>query len=243
MFLYGNVCEVLGRLFPNSGFIQLSQELIFLSPTYTEEKLLIEIKITNILAPKRIYKLETVIIRPNGELGLQGTTIVQELSPEIKPEWNSNKSFPSKYDKKFKDSFKGLRLGQSDTLSETITQNDLKKYVDLLKDSNKIYSNLKYTKSLGFNNLLIPNPLICGIISQQLGTRLPGEGTNWLKLKMDFRKPICINEEIQSVVEITKIRPEKDLVNLNSYLYNSSKGLIAKGEILVLVKDLIISND
>ena len=86
----------------------------------------------------------------------------------------------------------------------------------------------------------MPGPLIGGIISQQLGMKLPGKGTNWLKLQINFLKPVVIHEEITSTVEIIRIRSANDLINLRISCYNNKNNLVVSGEALVLVKDLVV---
>jgi acyl dehydratase len=241
MFLYGNIYQALESLFPNSGLIQLNQELIFPSPTYTGEKIVIELLLANINPSEDTYTFETTIKRPNGELGLQGSTTVMKLKPNMRLNWKPKSNSSENYNSNTIESFKGLKFGQTDEISQKIKVEDLKNYLKLLKSRNMIYSNMSYAKSLGLDNLVIPGPLIGGIISQQLGTRLPGKGTNWLRLDINFLKPVYINDEIKSVVEITRIRPEKALINLKVSCYDNSNKLVVSGEVLVLVKDLQIS--
>ena len=238
MFLYGNICQALGTLFTNSGFIQLSQELIFPSPTYTEENLKIELHIKKVDPSKKIYEIETIIKLPNGEFGLQGSTTIIPLNSNTRISWKAMDSV-QKNTKKFSNStYKGLKIGQSDKISEIISLKDLKDYIELFKDNNLIYSNLDYLKSIGFSNYLVPGCLLGGVISEQLGTRLPGKGTNWLKFNINFIKPFYIDQELTSIVEVIRIRPEKQLINLKTSCFNSNKDIILNGEALVLISDL-----
>lgn len=238
MFLYGNVCQALEMVFPKSAFIQIYQDLIFPSPTYTDENVIVDLQITNTMPSKEIYDFETTIRRSNGELGLQGTTRVLKISPSVKEKWIPKNRLKENYENNSVESLKGLKLGQTDTICKKITSKDLKGYISLLKSNNLIYSDMDYVKSVGFDNLIVPGPLIGGIISQQLGTRLPGRGTNWLKLNINFLKPIYVDEEIKSVVTIVRIRPEKDLINLKAICYDNTNNIVVDSKILVLVKDL-----
>jgi acyl dehydratase len=77
-----------------------------------------------------------------------------------------------------------------------------------------------------------------GLFSFLLGTRLPGRGTNWLKQRLVFPRPAYPGQEITARVEITRLRPEKELVNLRTTCTNPQGEIICDGEALVLVKDL-----
>ena len=84
----------------------------------------------------------------------------------------------------------------------------------------------------------MPGPLLGGLFSFLLGTQLPGRGTNWLKQRLMFPKLAKPNELITAKVEIIRLRPEKDLVNLKTVCCNSQEETVCMGEALVYVKDL-----
>ena len=77
-----------------------------------------------------------------------------------------------------------------------------------------------------------------GVVSNVLGTQLPGRGTNWLKQKFCHLNPAYPDEDITGKVEVIRLRPEKDLVNLRTTLTNEDDVIVVDGEALVLVSDL-----
>jgi acyl dehydratase len=77
MLLYGKVCQVLGAVFPGPGTVQIEQEMIFPAPTYAEEEITLRIEVADYRAEERTAELITQIVRPDGSLGLDGTTIVR----------------------------------------------------------------------------------------------------------------------------------------------------------------------
>jgi acyl dehydratase len=84
----------------------------------------------------------------------------------------------------------------------------------------------------------VPGPLLGGLISDLLGTTLPGPGTNWLKQRYRFHEPALVDQTLSAAVEITRLRPEKALVNLAVTIIGPAGELICSGEALVLVKEL-----
>ena len=79
----------------------------------------------------------------------------------------------------------------------------------------------------------LPEPLIGAMISCLLGTRLPGHGTNWLKQDLQFLEPVPIGTELTARVEVTRVRPEKDLVDLWASVCTSDGQLVCEGRALV----------
>ncbi|MEW5423789.1 phosphate acetyltransferase [Amorphus sp. 3PC139-8] len=84
----------------------------------------------------------------------------------------------------------------------------------------------------------VPEPLIGALFSYLLGVKLPGFGTNYLKQEMTFLRPAPFDEDLTASVEVTRIRTDKDLVDLATVCRTASGDEICTGRALVLVKDV-----
>ncbi len=82
----------------------------------------------------------------------------------------------------------------------------------------------------------VPEPLIAALFSYLLGEELPGHGTNYLKQEMRFTDHGRVDEELTATVTITRLRPDKALVNLVSRCTGEDGRIICDGESLVLFK-------
>ncbi|NIB41766.1 phosphate acetyltransferase [Pseudomaricurvus alkylphenolicus] len=80
----------------------------------------------------------------------------------------------------------------------------------------------------------VPEPLLAGMISDLLGTTLPGEGTMYMKQKTDFKARGQADETVVASVEITRIREDKQLINLKTRCLNSRGDVLSEGEALVI---------
>jgi acyl dehydratase len=74
MFLYSLICGVVAKNFP--GAVQVSQDLMFPTPSYVGEQVAVSARVLEVDAAKNIARIETTVTRPNGEIGLQGVTIL-----------------------------------------------------------------------------------------------------------------------------------------------------------------------
>ncbi|MCP4419569.1 MAG: phosphate acetyltransferase [Chloroflexi bacterium] len=126
---------------------------------------------------------------------------------------------------------KGLAIGQKAAASRIFTAEDVAAYRALTGDVGLMFGEMG-------SKVTVPGPLLAGIFSDLLGTRLPGRGTNWLKQQLQFPAVAKVGEEITAVVSITRLRPEKQLVNLQTICTNAADAVFCTGEALVLVSDL-----
>ncbi len=86
---------------------------------------------------------------------------------------------------------------------------------------------------------VVPSALIGGMFSQLLGTRLPGRGTNWMKQRLSFRAPARVGAELIASVEVVRLRPDKDLVNLRTTCVDDQGTVICEGEALVMAREMM----
>jgi len=80
-------------------------------------------------------------------------------------------------------------------------------------------------------------PLVGALFSYLLGVKLPGPGTNYLKQQTQFLAPIPLERELLARVTITRLRPEKHLVDLETVCAADGQQL-AQGRALVYVEDV-----
>lgn len=84
----------------------------------------------------------------------------------------------------------------------------------------------------------VPGPLIGGLFSYLLGVELPGRGTNYLKQSLEFLAPAPVGEPLTASVTITRLRPEKHLVDLETVCEMADGTRICEGRALVYVEDV-----
>ncbi|MGB8646948.1 MAG: MaoC family dehydratase [Anaerolineae bacterium] len=74
MFLYSLVCGALAQYFPHA--ISLRQDLMFPHPSYVGEAVTISLRVVEVDGRAGRARLETIVTRPTGEIGLQGEMVV-----------------------------------------------------------------------------------------------------------------------------------------------------------------------
>jgi acyl dehydratase len=235
MFLYANACGMVDTPAPGQGTVQIEDELMFPSPTFAGEEVEIRGEASPVHPGEAVSDLRVAIVRPDGNVGLQGRFVVRMLEPTAAPA--SASRGPGQPDSDCQ-SFKGMELGQRAETRRTFTAADMIEYVSLTGDALPLFTDAEYARSKGLEGALVPRALLGGLFSYLLGTQLPGPGTNYLKQRLVFPAPAYVEQELVASVEIVRIRPEKQLVNLRTVCKDPSDRVICHGEALVLVSDV-----
>jgi acyl dehydratase len=237
MFLYSLLTGLSGRFQP--GAVHLQAKLTFRAPTYAAEPVRFSLQ-RGEDSTAGLLLAQVRVLSSSPEPGLEGTLVL--LPPPFTPEsWQSAAAdllAPAAPPADSAAEYKSLRLGKRAGVARTFTFADLHEYTQLANDPNPLYTDPDYVRSLGLADAPVPGPLLGGLFSYLLGTRLPGRGTNWLKQRLDFLRPAYPGEALTARVEITRLRPEKDLVNLHTWCENESGQVVCTGEALVLAADL-----
>jgi acyl dehydratase len=236
MLLYSTICRVLSTQFPGPGVLQIKQEMMFQNPTYADTEITVKFEVTDFQPAKQRAEIRTVIALPVGKPACDGSAMIHL------PGWKGgfpgiDESMAAAGDSQAQ-TLKRLKIGQTAAAKRIFSAEDLAEYADLSGDTNPLFNDADYARQFGFKDRLVPGPLLSGMFSDLFGTKLPGRGTNWLKQKLHFPAPAYVGDEISATVEIIRLRPEKDLVNLRGTCTNSVGGLVCQAQSLVLVKDL-----
>lgn len=235
MLLYSAICQVLSDKLPGSGVVQLEQSLMFPSPTFAGESMSIRLEVLDVSAEDGTAILETTISHADGRIACQGQcTVGQDVQLLAKNQAVEDAGRPPEAT-----AFKGLTIGQTAVTERVFSDQDLTEYADLTGDQNPLFGNDVYARQAGLEGPMIPGGLLGGLFSYLLGTELPGRGTNWLKQRLVFLQPAYPGQKIAARVEITRLRPAKELVNLRTQCLNPAGQIVCTGEALVLVSDLV----
>jgi acyl dehydratase len=117
-----------------------------------------------------------------------------------------------------------MKLGDATQVSRVISAEDVSEYASLIQQTE--------------TGAQVPEPLVGALFSYLLGVRLPGQGTNYLKQETTFHRVARVGETLTARVEITRLRPEKYLVDLSTTCTDSEGRLVATGRALVSARDV-----
>lgn len=123
--------------------------------------------------------------------------------------------------------FVKVDVGDQAVTKKIFTDSQLEEYASLV--GKKTFSSVDKTS-------IVPEALIAGLFSMILGTTLPGEGTIYLKQKLNFLSQANAADELTAKVEIVDIRQDKGLITCKTTCLDSKNKIICEGEALVMNK-------
>lgn len=239
MLLDSLICKGFAELIPGPGAKQIEQDLMFPHGTFTGEEVFISLTVTKV-NPDGTLEVATVITKASDPsiVKAQGKARVAPLG--VKP---TKFGSPSLSNEAGDDYLYGLRPGMYYESKRTFNAADLKEYCDLTGDRNPIWCDGDFARRDGYADIIVPWPLLAGMFSDMLGTQLPGRGTGWMKQRLIYPDAAYPGEELTARVEITRLRADKELVNLRSTIIAADGRLVCDGESLVLVRNLANKED
>lgn len=119
-----------------------------------------------------------------------------------------------------------MKVGDFAEITRTFSEQDLRDYARLSGHTGSVKSNR------------VPGPLIGALFSNLLGVQLPGTGTMYLKQETSYQTGAIVGEPLAARVEITRLRPDKQLVDLATTCRLKDGSVIARGRALVYIGDL-----
>lgn len=218
MLLFSLLRGLIARHYP--GTMLASQELMFPAPSYANETLTLVLRTDD--EPTGGPALLTEVHKEDGRLGLQGRCVLAGPTPPapsadaIAQPTGTDSTAPAPGLQRF------LALAPGDTarLDRTFTGADVAAWATLAGHPSPPDA--------------IPEPLIAALFSCLLGEQLPGHGTNYLKQTMRFHQRARIGEALSASVTVTRLRPDKALVDLHTRCTGDDDRLLCSGNALVL---------
>ncbi len=118
--------------------------------------------------------------------------------------------------------FDELTIGESASLSHTVSQRDIDLFATVTGDVNPAHVDPAYAATDMFHHIIIHGMWGAGLISAVLGTKLPGPGSIYLGQDLRFRYPVSIGDTITATLTVREKRPAKSDVTLDCACTNQN---------------------
>jgi len=130
-------------------------------------------------------------------------------------------------------------IGQSASLTRTVTTEDVAAFARLSGDTNPVHLDPVYAATTRFARPIAHGAIGLAYISAVLGSKFPGPGTIYLSQKASFKKPVFHGDTLTVTVTVTGYRPERAILTLATQVTNADGATVVEGEAICLVTDVV----
>jgi len=120
-------------------------------------------------------------------------------------------------------------VGQSATITHTITTEDVQKFADLTGDDNPLHVSREFAEKTSFKGVVAHGMLSASFISTIIGKKLPGEGALWLAQNLEFLLPVRIGDTLEITAAVTAFSPGQRILDLQIQIVNQYRQAVLTG--------------
>ena len=130
--------------------------------------------------------------------------------------------------------FDDIRVGDSASLTRTLTRTDIKAFAVLSGDVNPTHVDEDFVRRHGDGHLVAHSMLSGALISSVLGNELPGPGTRYVRQDLRFLKPLGEEDTLTARVTVREKHPSDASVLFDCRCENAAGEVVAEGEAEVI---------
>ncbi len=139
--------------------------------------------------------------------------------------------------------FSELKVGDSASISRTLTSKDIELFAIMSGDVNPAHVDEEFAKSDMFHKIIAHGMWGGALISTVLGTQLPGPGAIYLGQSLRFRRPVAVGDTITVTVKVAEMDANKHRVTLECQATNQHDEIVITGTADVIAPTEKISRE
>ncbi|MDB5964003.1 MAG: MaoC domain protein dehydratase [Polaromonas sp.] len=134
--------------------------------------------------------------------------------------------------------FEAIQVGERRSLTKTITEADVRRFVEMTGDDNPLHVDADYARGTPFKDVVVHGMLGASFISTVIGTRLPGPGALWVSQQMEFLLPVRLGDALTVSCEVLKKHEGERLLELETVIVNQhgQRVLTGRGKVKLLAE-------
>ncbi len=130
--------------------------------------------------------------------------------------------------------YENIHIGDTASLSKTITEHDVYSYAGITGDFNPVHVNAEFAKQSMFKQRIAHGMISAGLISAVLGTEMPGVNTIYMNQKLSFLAPVFYGDTLTATVECKEKNDEKHRIIFQTTVVNQNGKIVTNGEARVM---------
>ncbi len=121
-------------------------------------------------------------------------------------------------------------VGQTAQRSRAVTSRDIELFTEISGDSNPLHYDEEVARATRFGGIVVQGGVTSAILNAIVAEDLPGPGTVFLEVNWSFKAPVRPGDTITGEVEVTKVRPDKPITELQTRVTRDDGTLVLEGD-------------
>lgn len=131
--------------------------------------------------------------------------------------------------------FSALTLGRQARLTKVLTKEDIALFAAVTGNINPAHTNADYAQSTIFHGMVGHAVWTGSLISNLLGTVLPGPGTIYLSQTFNFKISVHLGDTVTVIVTVKEKDPDHPIATFGCTVYNQHHETVLEGSARVIV--------
>ncbi len=120
-------------------------------------------------------------------------------------------------------------VGQTAQRSRAVTSRDIELFTEISGDRNPLHYDEEVARATRFGGIVVQGGVTSAILNAVVAEDLPGPGTVFLEVNWSFKAPVRPGDTITGEVEVTKVRPDKPITELQTRVTRDDGTLVLEG--------------
>ncbi|MEJ2506791.1 MAG: MaoC family dehydratase [Ignavibacteriaceae bacterium] len=120
-------------------------------------------------------------------------------------------------------------VGQKAQRSRKVTSRDIELFTEISGDRNPLHYDKKAAKATRFGEIVVQGGVTSAILNAVVAEDLPGPGTVFLQVNWSFKAPVRPGDTITGEVQISKVRTDKPITELNTRVIRDDGTIVLEG--------------
>ncbi|OED41402.1 3-hydroxybutyryl-CoA dehydratase [Endozoicomonas sp. (ex Bugula neritina AB1)] len=126
--------------------------------------------------------------------------------------------------------FEELEIGTKDSLTRTLTEQDLILFAKVSGDTNPVHLDEVFAATTQFEGRIAHGMWTASLISCALATKLPGPGGIYLGQELKFMRPVKVGDTVTVQLEVLEINERRKRATVSTNVVNQDGKTVIKGK-------------
>ena len=130
------------------------------------------------------------------------------------------------------------QVGGTASRSRLVEVEDIERFTELSGDRNPLHYDEAAAKASGFGEIVVQGGVTSAILNAVVAEDLPGPGTVFVHVEWDFTAPVRPGDRITGSVEVTDVREDKPITELETTVTRDDDTVVLEGSAVCYTMDV-----